>query len=207
VLIAAKARRSKNRRTMPTAENNSPVLTVPTVLTCLRIALTFPFLYLIGIGRFDIALAVFFVAGTTDFADGYIARKFNQQSRLGQLLDPLADKFLIASAFVVMALPHAGFPSIPIWLAALVVGRDVFILLGAAAVFLLTRFTEFRPTWFGKTNTLVELGVIGTFLLFHTTGAFTFVLPLFYGILVICVLISGAEYVMEGIRILRHHRR
>ncbi|HXU09754.1 MAG TPA: CDP-alcohol phosphatidyltransferase family protein [Blastocatellia bacterium] len=199
---------------MPTPEHNlddplrvdseKPVLTVATALTCLRIALTFPFLYLIGLGRFDIALIVFFFAGVTDFADGYIARRFNQQSRLGQLLDPLADKFLIASAFVVMALPHSGFPSIPIWLAVLVIGRDILILIGAGVVFLMTRFSEFRPTWFGKTNTLVELGVIGTFLLFHTTGLFIFMLPSFYAILVVCVLISGTEYVMQGIRVLRH---
>lgn len=199
-------------RTMRTPENNldgplqvseKPVLTVATALTCLRIALTFPFLYLIGLGRFDIALIVFFFAGLTDFLDGYIARRFDMQSRLGQMLDPLADKFLIASAFVVMALPHMGFPSIPVWLAVLVIGRDILILIGAGVVFLMTRFSAFRPTWFGKANTLVELGVIGTFLLFHTTGLFIFMLPSFYVILVVCVLISGAEYVMQGVRILR----
>ena len=202
---------------MPTPDNNpddtlqvdseKPVLTIATLLTCLRIALTFPFLYLIGLGRFDFALVVFFFAGVTDFLDGYIARKLNQQSRLGQMLDPLADKFLIASAFVVMALPHSGFPSIPIWLAVLVIGRDILILIGAGVVFLMTRFSEFRPTWFGKTNTLVELGVIGTFLLFHTTGLLIFMLPSFYAILVVCVLISGVEYVMQGLRILRHQRQ
>jgi cardiolipin synthase (CMP-forming) len=202
---------------MPTPDNNpddtlqvdseKPVLTIATALTCLRIALTFPFLYLIGLGRFDFALVVFFIAGVTDFLDGYIARKLNQQSRLGQMLDPLADKFLIASAFVVMALPHSGFPSIPIWLAVLVIGRDILILIGAGVVFLMTRFSEFRPTWFGKTNTLVELGVIGTFLLFHTTGLLIFMLPSFYAILVVCVLISGVEYVMQGLRILRHQRQ
>jgi cardiolipin synthase len=199
---------------MPTPQNNlddplqldsaKPVLTVATAFTCLRIALTFPFLYLIGLGRFDIALVVFFFAGVTDFLDGYIARRFDMQSRLGQMLDPLADKFLIASAFVVMALPHSGFPSIPVWLAVLVIGRDILILIGAGVVFLMTRFSEFRPTWFGKANTLVELGMIGTFLLFHTTGLFIFMLPSFYAILVVCVLISGAEYVMQGVRILRH---
>ena len=202
---------------MPTPDNNpddtlqvdseKPVLTIATALTCLRIALTFPFLYLIGLGRFDFALVVFFIAGVTDFLDGYIARKLNQQSRLGQMLDPLADKFLIVSAFVVMALPHSGFPSIPIWLAVLVIGRDILILIGAGVVFLMTRFSEFRPTWFGKTNTLVELGVIGTFLLFHTTGLLIFMLPSFYAILVVCVLISGVEYVMQGLRILRHQRQ
>lgn len=105
-----------------------------------------------------------------------------------------------------MALPHSGFPSIPVSLAVLVIGRDVLILIGAGAVFLVTRFSEFKPTWFGKTNTLVELGVIGTFLLFHTTGLFIFMLPSFYGILVVSVLISDAEYIMQGIRILRGER-
>ena len=183
------------------------VWTVPNTLTIVRIILTLPFLYFVNEGRFGYALLVFFVASVTDFVDGYIARKFNQQSKLGRFLDPLADKLLITTAFVVMAIPHAGFPSIPIWLAVAVVCRDFIIVLGSLIVFLLTRFRDFKPTLLGKINTLVELGIIVWFLVFHTTGRLIFLLPSLYIVVLVSVVLSGSEYILEGIRIFRQHRR
>lgn len=194
---------------MSTGENgtsNRTFLTVANLLTCVRLALTFPFLYLVLIGRFGTALAVFLVAGMTDFADGYVARRYNQHSGLGRLLDPLADKFLVTSAFVVMAIPHIGFPSIPILLAGLVVARDIVILCGALGIYLRTGFRDFRPSMWGKTTTFAELAVIAAFLLFHTTGRFVVLLPYLYAVLSACVLISGTEYLARGFQILRHDR-
>jgi len=165
-----------------------------------------PFLILIGNGRFGLALIVFFIASLTDFADGYIARRFRQQSTLGRFLDPLADKLLTTSGFVVMAIPHKEFASIPIWLAAVVVGRDVLIVFGSFLIYRITRFRDFKPTLLGKANTLIELGLIFWFLVFHTTGRFTSLLPLLYAVVVASVVISGAEYAIQGIRILRKGR-
>jgi cardiolipin synthase len=181
--------------------------TAANLLTLFRIALTLPFLYLINEGRFGLALLVFFVASVTDFADGYVARKFNQQSSLGRVLDPLADKLLTTASFIVMALAHKGFPSIPIWLAAAVVARDVIILLGSLVVYLLTGFKEFKPTLLGKVNTFLELGLIVVFLTFYTSGQLIFLLPLCYGIVITSVILSGGEYVMQGINILMGHRK
>jgi cardiolipin synthase len=179
--------------------------TTANALTVFRIALTFPFLYLVEKGRFGLALAVFFLASLTDFADGYVARRYKQQSRLGRFLDPLADKLLTTTAFVIMAIPHQGFASIPVWLAALVVGRDLIIVLGSLVVYQMTKFKDFRPSLLGKINTLVELGLIVWFLVFHTTGRLIFLLPLLYGVVVVSVIISGAEYLVQGRRILRNH--
>jgi cardiolipin synthase len=165
-----------------------------------------PFLRLIGNGRFGLALIVFFVAGLTDFADGYIARRFKQQSTLGRFLDPLADKLLTTAAFVVMAIPHKEFASIPIWLATVVVGRDVLILFGSFLIYRLTRFRDFKPTLLGKVNTLIELGLIFWFLVFHTTGHLTSLLPVLYAVVLVSVVISGAEYAIQGIRIVRKSR-
>jgi len=192
---------------MSTGENGSSKrtsLTVANFITCLRLALTFPFLYLVLIGRYGTGLVVFLIAGITDFADGYVARRYNQSSRLGRLIDPLADKSLVTSAFAVMAIPHSGFPSIPIWLAGLVVVRDIVILGGALGIYLRTGFRDFRPTMSGKTTTFAEIGVIAAFLLFHTTGRFALLLPYLYAILALCVLISGIEYLARGLQILRH---
>jgi cardiolipin synthase (CMP-forming) len=176
--------------------------TAANLLTLIRIALTLPFLYLIKEGRFGYALLIFFIASVTDFADGYVARKFNQQSSLGRILDPLADKLLTTASFIVMALPHMGFPSIPVWLAVAVVARDLVILLGSVAVYLATGFKEFKPTLLGKVNTFLELGLIVVFLAFYTTGQLIFLLPLCYAIVITSVVLSGLEYVIQGIVIL-----
>lgn len=185
-----------------TPERTGP-WTVPNLLTMFRIALTLPFLYLVNEGRFSIALAVFFLASLTDFADGFLARRLKQHSRLGRFLDPLADKLLITAAFVVMAVPHSQFASIPVWLAVAVVGRDVVIVLGSLLVYSLTRFREFKPTLLGKMNTFAELGLIVWFLVFHTTGRLIFLLPFLYAIVAASVVVSGTEYVILGASILR----
>ena len=177
--------------------------TIANLLTCIRIGLTIPFLFLVSAGSFGLALGVFFIASLTDFADGYIARHYRQQSRLGRFLDPLADKLLTTAAFIVMAIPHPDFASIPVWLAAVVVARDVLIALGSLLVYRVTGFREFRPTFLGKVNTFVELGLIVWFLVFHTTGRLIFLLPLMYVVVLASVVLSGGEYVVQGLRILR----
>ena len=185
--------------------NRARVWTLANLLTLLRIALMIPFLYLIKEGRFGSALLVFFVASLTDFADGYVARRFNQQSSVGRFLDPLADKLLITASFIVMALPHEGFPSLPAWIAISVVARDVLILAGSLIVYLMTKFKDFKPTFLGKVNTFLELGLIVFFLAFHHFEVFRFLLPLCYGIVITSVAASGIEYVAEGIRIMKLH--
>jgi cardiolipin synthase len=193
-----------NNASLISAADGGP-WTTANLLTLFRIALLFPFLYFIGIGRFGVALAVFFLASVTDFADGYIARRYKQQSRVGRFLDPLADKLLTTAAFVVMAIPRQQFASIPIWLAVAVVGRDFIIVLGSLIVYHITRFEDFKPTLLGKINTLAELGLIVWFLVFHTTGRLIFVLPFLYAIVLTSIIVSGAEYATHGIGILRRH--
>ena len=182
------------------------VWTVANLLTFARILLIAPFLYLIRRGSFSWALVVFVVGAITDFLDGFFARRLGQQSELGRLLDPAADKLLTTAAFVVLALPHEGFPSIPVWLAISVVLRDVVILAGSLIVYLLTGFTKFKPTLLGKINTALELLLIAVFLTLNSFELTTFILPAFYIVVLSSVLLSGSGYVVEGIRIVRGHR-
>src|SRR5262249_20123410 len=133
-----------------TSRQGQNMLNTPNLLTCLRIVLIFPFLVMIDSGRYGMALSIFFLASLTDFADGYVARRFGQQTRLGRLLDPLADKVLIACAYVAMAVQHQNLPSIPIWLAGAVVGRDLLILAGSLCLYVATRFTDFKPSMISK---------------------------------------------------------
>lgn len=176
-------------------------------MTFFRILLIAPFLYYIYQGRFGAALLVFFIASFTDFLDGYVARKFNQQSKLGQALDPAADKILTTASFIVMALPHPNFPSIPVWLAIVVVGRDVVILLGSWIIYQHTKFKDFKPTTSGKVNTFLELGFIVWFLWFHWMDRFTGILPLCTYIVLGSVLVSAASYIQLGVKVLREHRQ
>ena len=117
--------------------------------------------------RFVLALAVFIFAGITDGLDGLLARRFDQKSQLGTILDPIADKLLLVTAFVVLSM-RAVFPQplpshlpVPFWVTVAVISRDVFILVGAAAINIVTGFRGFRPSMLGKVNTFVQIVAIG----------------------------------------------
>jgi cardiolipin synthase len=126
---------------------------LPNAISLFRIALVPPILVLMLNGRHDIALLLFFVAGFSDGLDGYLAKRFNWHSRSGALLDPIADKLLVAGTFVTLALTG----HLPIWLAAIVILRDVVIVGGAMAYNFLVRPVEGQPTRISKLNTALEL--------------------------------------------------
>lgn len=126
---------------------------LPNAISLLRIGFVPPILALILNGRFDIAVGFFVVAGFSDGLDGFLAKRFNWQSRAGALLDPIADKLLIAGTFITLAATG----HIPIWLAVVVVLRDVVIVGGAMAYNFLVRPVEGEPTRISKLNTAFEL--------------------------------------------------
>src|SRR4051812_7614503 len=99
------------------------------------------------------AVIMMMIAGSTDAFDGFLARRFNWQTRLGAYLDPVADKILLAAIYI--SLTIAGMA--PVWLAILVVARDIAILAMVAAAFAFTRFRDFPPTLWGKINTALEI--------------------------------------------------
>ncbi len=178
------------------------MLTLANAITLFRILLIVPFVYFIADGAFGWALAIFFAASVSDFFDGFVARKLNQQSAAGRLLDPLADKLLTTAGYIVLAIPRPHLPSIPVWLAALVVGRDVLIMLGSLVVFLKARRREFKPSVLGKINTFNELGLIVWFLALNSTGYLLVVIPYLYWIVAASVVASGVSYVLTGVRML-----
>ncbi len=170
---------------------------LPNAITVMRILLIPPILLLILKGSHSLALTLFVVAGLSDGLDGFLARRFNWHSRLGGLLDPVADKALVAGMFLTLAVIGA----IPIWLAAIVVTRDVVILGGATAYNFLVGPLEGEPTTIGKFNTVVTLVYVFMVLCQLATawpaepviivlGAATFV----------TVAISGIDYVVSWSR-------
>lgn len=129
---------------------------IPNALTLLRILLIAPFAGALLAGDYRRALLVFFLAAGTDAVDGFLARHFNWRSRFGAIADPLADKALLISAYLVLALTSI----LPLWLFALVLGRDLLIVIGALAYHYRFGHYDMAPSIPGKINTLIQVTVV-----------------------------------------------
>ena len=164
----------------------------PNLLTLLRICLM-PFLVAAVLeGRYQISFILFLVAGLTDALDGALARLLQQRTVLGHYLDPVADKLLLSTLFIVLT--HKAL--IPTTVTALVFGRDLGILVVAALLYAAVGWREFSPSVFGKANTLAQVTAIAVVLLHQLTGA-TWVVVLrafaLYATMALTV-ISGLHY-------------
>jgi cardiolipin synthase len=181
----------------------SRIATLPNVLTLFRLLLVAPFAVFAARGEDMAALTVFMLAGLTDGLDGEVARRLGQESKWGRLADPVADKLLMGVAYAVLAWFRPGLPSIPAWLAWAVIGRDVVILGGAGVVFSATRSSGFAPSIFGKLNTSLEiLVVVGFFSASKFAAIQPFLYPLYY-LLLASILVSGADYIRQGVKMTR----
>jgi cardiolipin synthase len=141
----------------------SSVLTAANQLTLLRLLLVPVFALCMLYGWPGWALVTFAVAGATDALDGLIARRTGQPSTLGAWLDPMADKLLLLTMFVMLTLPGLGFANrLPLYLTVVVISRDVAIVLTVAVVNLAIARRTFRPSWLGKAATVIYVvtGVI-----------------------------------------------
>lgn len=128
-------------------------MTVPNLITSLRVILVPIFVIYLLDDRLTAALIVFVVAGVSDGVDGFIARAFNQKSQIGAFLDPLADKILLVAAFITLA--ARGF--IPVWLTVVAISRDVLILLGVLILFITRHEVVMCPSVVSKITTFFQL--------------------------------------------------
>jgi cardiolipin synthase len=170
---------------------------LPNAISLMRIALVAPILVLILQGNFGFGLALFVLAGFSDGLDGYLAKKFSWHTRLGALLDPVADKLLVAGMFITLAYTR----DIPVWLAAVVISRDVVIVAGAMAYNFLVRPVEGEPSRVSKLNTALQL----LFLLFVLSRAGfgwpdQITITVLGAAVLITVVISGLDYVWSWSR-------
>ncbi len=195
----------------------SKVVTVPNILTIIRMALIPVFVGALYYQRFGWALAVFVVAGVTDGLDGLFARRFNQYSPLGQILDPIADKLLLVTSFITLSMPSIMAPEalvqphprhlpVPFWVTAAVISRDVFIVVGAAAINVVTGFRGFRPSWLGKTNTVVQIGAIVLILVAALFPPLRGYLPTVYTTVFAFAVVSGVHYVFWASKLMNEER-
>ena len=185
---------------------SSKVITVPNLLTFLRMALIPVFASLLFYGSSGWALIVFIIAGISDGVDGFVARRFKQESELGTILDPIADKLLMTTAFIVLALPNLLQPRVPFWVSAAVIGRDVLIVAVAGAINVMTGFHGFKPSWLGKLSTFVQVLAVGLILLAAVFG-YSFYLPTVYMIVVLLAFLSGFQYIFHVASLMRDEEK
>lgn len=181
------------------------VLTIPNIISFVRL-LTIPvFLWLVWRGGYDLtALIVLVVAVSTDFVDGLVARRLNQVSKLGQFLDPLADRLFIAAAVVALAMREV----VPLWLVAIVLLRDV--LLGIGALVLSRYGAGVLPVkWMGKWATFALLAALPLFLLGALVDSLSvFLDPFAWAFALAGVVLYwwvGFLYLGQAVRIAKNH--
>jgi len=167
---------------------------LPNAICIVRMALVPPLVWLIIEGRYSVALALLVIAGLSDGLDGFLAKTFDWRTRLGGLLDPIADKLLLVSTFA--ALTYVGL--VPVGVTAVVIGRDVVIVLGAIAYQLLIAPVEAEPASISKLNTACQLA-----LMFFALTAAVFAWPPRISLLVLGAavvftsIVSGLNYVLR----------
>ena len=176
----------------------SNIITIPNLLTFLRMALIPVFASLLFYGQSGWALLIFVIAGVSDGVDGFVARRFNQESALGTIIDPIADKLLMTTAFVILTLPNILPPTrhlpVPFWVTAVVLGRDLLIIGVAGAINVVTGFRGFKPSWLGKLSTTVQVAAVAL-IMFAVVSGYTFYLPTIYAVVVLLAFASGIHYV------------
>jgi cardiolipin synthase len=186
----------------------------PNLITLSRVALVPVFALMLFQKRAFGALLVIFLAGLSDVLDGFAARRWHQETKIGRLIDPLADKILLSTAFILLAIRSLGFTHvIPLWLTAVVIARDVIIVAGAAVISLIRGRREFPPTVFGKASTIFQVATVFWVILSNYIGVSSLagspflsgitsptVLSAFYIATLILTVISGAHYLYKGIR-------
>jgi len=167
-------------------------MNIPNIITLIRMLLVPVLISFLLRGNYTGALWVFMIAGVSDALDGYIAKRFNMCTRLGALLDPLADKLLLISSVIVLA--RTG--HLPVWLALTIVARDAIIVVGAGAFYIRSGNLDMAPSVPSKLNTFVQICLI-FFLILQLAGLAQVAgwFPLLFGLAFATALISGGHYV------------
>lgn len=173
--------------------------TLPNLLTFARLV-ALPFLIIAIVeGEQTQAFAIFFAMAVSDFVDGYLARHFGMASPLGALLDPIADKLLLVSTFIVFALKST--PSnihIPLWLVLMTVGRDVLIVAAALVMALGLGIKTFPPTFLGKANTFAEISTVVAILMNNIGRMPSWVADVCFPVTLLLTIASGVHYVFRA---------
>lgn len=176
-------------------------MNIPNFLTVFRIVLVPVIVILLIQGEYTKALVCFIIAGVTDGLDGMLARLLNQTTVIGSYLDPLADKVLLISMYATLAIIGV----VPGWLSVIVISRDCIILGGILVLTLMSVSLEIRPSFVSKINTTLQLVAIFFALIMkvYVEGDhFRDVLIFVYWLTAGFTVISGADYLLKGIKLI-----
>ncbi len=173
-------------------------MNIPNILTICRILLTPVMVIFILQHRMEAAFATFLAAGLSDGLDGLLARCLKQKTEIGAILDPMADKLLLATSYI--SLTAVGM--VPSWLAVVVISRDFIIVIGVLLLFLFKGGVEIKPSLAGKLTTFLQLlAILCVFLAHYSPLAQAALEPLYWGVTA-GTIISGFHYLAKGIRLL-----
>jgi len=176
---------------------------IPNLISIIRIILIIPILLLIYSESYDSALFLFLLAGLSDALDGYLAKKFDWRTRVGALLDPVADKLLVAGTFIILT----WLGLIPFWLATIVVSRDIIIALGVFIYSFVYEPFHGEATKISKINTFLEILYV---LMVLSYEAFCWpsntVIIIIGSAVFVTVFISGLDYIMSWVRRINSQR-
>ncbi|MEW5902272.1 MAG: CDP-alcohol phosphatidyltransferase family protein [Acidobacteriota bacterium] len=198
----------------PAREDREKFWNAPNVLTLIRFILVPVFSLMVLQRRALGSLVVFLAAGLTDVLDGLAARTWHQRTRVGTIIDPLADKLLLATAFVLLTFADLSFAySLPRWLTAAVLTRDFIIVSGGLIIYSMRGRKEFPPTTLGKISTVFQVGTVFWVILSNyvqtlaldrmsaVSGATSpAVLSVLFVATLVFTVVSGLNYVLRGIR-------
>ena len=178
------------------------ILTIPNLLTLLRILIVPIFAISVMYGQLVGACALFALAALTDLLDGFIARLLDQASSLGAFLDPMADKLLMVTAFILLCIKSEHITlNIPAWVMILAITRDVIIGLFALQAYPNYDPSQFRPSLLGKVTAVVEMAVIILTLLHNAVGPagrLDVVFPWTFYAVAFFVIVSGVHYFVRA---------
>ena len=165
---------------------------IPNIITVIRFLLVVPVGFCLYTERYVEALVLFFVAGLSDGVDGFLARRFDWRTRFGAVADPLADKLLLVTAFLFLALTN----QVPLWLMGMVFARDLIIVTGGLVYHYLVGPYEMSPTWLGKLTTFLQITYV-LMVMLSLAGVTMPVLALVWGpwLVALVILASGVHYV------------
>lgn len=179
------------------------VLTLANQLTLLRMLLIPAFVILVVYQQLGWALVIFLVAGVTDGLDGLIARASGKKTNLGAWLDPMADKLLLVTTFIVLTLPGLGLVNrFPVWLTVLIISRDVVIVLTVAVVNLAIGRRTFRPSIYGKIATATYIVTSVVVMLFNYLRQPSVLVTACIWASLAITLISGIHYITHAARLI-----
>ncbi len=185
----------------------SEIITLPNLLSLSRILLTPVFVVMMIQRRPWAAFFIFLAAGATDALDGFTARWLRLKSTVGLWLDPLGDKILLTATVITLTLPVLAQPNtLPLWLTAISIGRDVAIALGALIIIALRGKQTFKPTLAGKASTVCQVFVLTIVLFCNAAGRSPEALAWLYVLAAVLTAVSWIQYGFIGVRILRGGR-